>query len=96
MQPLAVKSVKRMAQAKQSSCFVLSKVAVADTAHQIFLDNLLISTAQRFVGRELFKLLFMCDRENEDLSPSDDFNASVENINYTPIKLQEIITTMGW
>ena len=24
------------------------------------------------------------------------FNASVENINYTPIKLQEIITTMGW
>ena len=30
--------------------------------------------------RELFRLLFMRDRENEDLSPSDDFNASVEMI----------------
>ena len=30
--------------------------------------------------KELFKLLFMCDRENKDLSPTDDFNASVEII----------------
>lgn len=30
--------------------------------------------------RELFKLLFMCDREGEDLSPGEDFTASVEMI----------------
>ena len=29
---------------------------------------------------ELFKLLFMCDRDGKDLSPTDDFNESVEII----------------
>ena len=30
--------------------------------------------------RELFKFLFMCDRTNKDISPSPDFEASVEMI----------------
>ena len=30
--------------------------------------------------KELFKLLFMCDRNGEDLSPAEDFNTSVEII----------------
>lgn len=30
--------------------------------------------------RELFKMLFMCDRNGKDLSPSEDFNSSVEMI----------------
>lgn len=30
--------------------------------------------------RELFKLLFMCDRQGEELAPSSDFEASVEMI----------------
>ena len=28
--------------------------------------------------KELFKLLFMCDREGEDISPKNDFNTSIE------------------
>lgn len=36
----------------------------------------------RFAKEEknLFKLLFMCDRENKDMSPTEDFNKSVEMI----------------
>lgn len=30
--------------------------------------------------KELFKMLFMCDREGKDLTPTSDFNASVELI----------------
>lgn len=57
VQPFAVKSVKRIFQTEKRPRFRLSESSFADGAYQIFLDYFLISTAESFVSRELFKLL---------------------------------------
>ena len=49
--------------------------------------------------KKLFKMLFMCDREGKDLTPAEDFNASVEiimNANGVTRETAELIHLEMW
>ena len=49
--------------------------------------------------RELFKMLFMCDREGKELAPTSDFNTSVElimNANGVSKEIAELIHLEMW
>ena len=49
--------------------------------------------------KELFKLLFMCDRQNKDLTPTEDFEKSVEiimNVNGVTKEKAELIHLEMW